>query len=329
MNISIIGAGGWGTALSVVLSNNKHSVKIWSYEQSTCDEINNFHQNNKFLPGIIIPNDVIALSNINDCEDSDFIVLTVPTKFIRTVFHHIDFQINKKNIIVGTKGIENISLLRISELLYDIISLPHEQHVVLTGPSHAEEVSRNCPTTVVAASANIDLAKQVQQIFSNSYFRVYTSNDVVGCEIAGSLKNVIAIAAGIIDGLNLGDNTKAALITRGLAEISRLAIAMGANPNTISGLSGLGDLFVTCNSKHSRNRFVGEEIGKGKSINNITNDMNMIAEGIYTTESAFALGKKYNVELPITEQMYEIIFDNKKPVIAMNELMNRSSKHEC
>jgi glycerol-3-phosphate dehydrogenase (NAD(P)+) len=198
----------------------------------------------------------------------------------------------------------------------------------MTGPSHAEEVARKQPTTVVAASENIANAKFIQSIFMTSYFRIYTSDDVIGCEIGGSLKNVIAIAAGVIDGLGLGDNTKAALITRGLAEITRLGVAIGANAITFSGLSGLGDLFVTCNSKLSRNRYVGEQIGLGKSIKSIQKSMNMIAEGIYTTESAFFLAKKHNVEVPIIEQMYHILFKGKKSSKAIEDLMTRQSKRE-
>ncbi|HOQ49026.1 MAG TPA: NAD(P)H-dependent glycerol-3-phosphate dehydrogenase, partial [Candidatus Kapabacteria bacterium] len=232
-------------------------------------------------------------------------------------------------ILINTsKGIEQNTTYRISQIFFEITNLPEDNFVVLSGPSHAEEVSRKIPTTVVAASSDISKAKLCQEMFSTPEFRVYTSNDVVGTEIGGALKNVLAIASGIIDGLGYGDNTKAALITRGLAEIVRLGVACGAHPWTFSGLSGLGDLFVTCNSKHSRNRLVGELIGKGKTLLEITSSMKMVAEGVATTISAIELGKRHNVELPITQQVYRILFENLSPKEAINELMTRESKHE-
>jgi len=327
--IGILGAGGWGTALSITLNDNHHSIKLWTYEDYIADEINKQHTNSIFLNGVAIPENVIATTKISELKDSDIFVIAIPTQHIRSVLKSKNLpRIKDKIILSVAKGIEKNTLMRVSEVITNTIRLPFEQFVILTGPSHAEEVARKQPTTVVAASESISNAKEIQTIFMTPYFRIYTTDDVIGCEIGGSLKNVIAIAAGIIDGLKLGDNTKAALITRGLAEITRLGVAIGANAITFSGLSGLGDLFVTCNSKLSRNRFVGEEIGMGKSVKEIQKSMEMIAEGIYTTESAYFLAKKHNVEVPIIEQMYHILFKGKKPSKAIEDLMTRQSKRE-
>ncbi|MBM2813555.1 MAG: Glycerol-3-phosphate dehydrogenase [Ignavibacteria bacterium] len=328
LKIGIIGAGGWGTALATVLSENVREVLIWAKEVSVCAEINSYNTNSVFLPGVLLPEKIRATNHCYELEDSDLFVLTIPTQFIRKFFSEHRFQLGDKPVINGAKGIERKTLLLVSEILLDCAGISPDRHVILTGPSHAEEVARRMPTTVVCASENIILAKEVQNIFSNKSFRVYTSEDVVGCEIGGALKNVIAIAAGAVDGLGLGDNTKAALITRGLAEISRLGISMGANPLTFSGLSGLGDLIVTCNSRHSRNRSVGEQIGKGKSMAEITANMQSVAEGVTTTESAYHLSQKHNVEMPIVEQMYFVINGQKKPPEALECLMNRQTKYE-
>lgn len=322
--IGIIGAGGWGTAIADILVSNGHNVLIWSFEYDVAQEINTSHQNSTFLSGVLISESVVATNDINSLIDSELLVFAVPTQFVRNILNQSNGIFKNKPIINLAKGIEKKSLLRLSEVFGEFAL----DYAVLTGPSHAEEVARRSPTTVVAASENPTFARQVQETFSNSSFRVYTSDDVIGCEIGGSLKNVIAIAAGIIDGLGMGDNTKAALITRGLAEISRLGVALGANPLTFSGLSGLGDLIVTCNSRHSRNRSVGEKIGRGLTMEEISSGMKMVAEGISTTESAFFLGKKHNVEMPITEQMYKILFDNTQPLEAIKSLMNRQSKRE-
>ncbi|MCL5991971.1 MAG: NAD(P)H-dependent glycerol-3-phosphate dehydrogenase [Bacteroidetes bacterium] len=327
--IGILGAGGWGTALSITLNNNHHLIKLWTYEDYVAEEINKQHTNSIFLKGVSIPKNVSATTKLDDLKDSDLFVIAIPTQHIRSVLRSKSFPKIKDRVVLSVaKGIEKDTLMRVSEVITKTIKLPNEQFVILTGPSHAEEVARKQPTAVVAASENIANAKEIQSIFMTPYFRIYTSDDVIGCEVGGSLKNVIAIAAGIIDGLKLGDNTKAALITRGLAEITRLGVAIGANAITFSGLSGLGDLFVTCNSKLSRNRFVGEQIGRGKSVNEIQKSMEMIAEGIYTTESAYFLAKKHNVEVPIIEQMYNILFKAKKPSKAIEDLMTRQSKRE-
>jgi glycerol-3-phosphate dehydrogenase (NAD(P)+) len=258
----------------------------------------------------------------------DLYILAVPTQYIRPVFTQYRFPIKEKILVNLSKGIEKNSLMRVSQILNDVSGINGKQYVVLTGPSHAEEVSRKTPTTIVAASDVIENARLIQDIFTNSYFRVYTSDDVIGCEIGGALKNVIAIAAGIIDGLGIGDNTKAALITRGLAGMTRLGVTLGANPITFSGLSGLGDLIVTCNSKHSRNRYVGEQIGKGRLLKEILSDMKMVAEGVETTASTNQLSEKHQVELPITAQVYKILFEDVAPLKAIANLMTRETKHE-
>lgn len=326
MDIAVIGAGGWGSALAILLSENKHRVTLWAYESELVDEISSKRTNSKFLPNKIFPENIYPSNDLNDAEKCELIVLAVPTQHLRSIASKLNL---KNKIIVNlAKGIERDSLFRVSEILADACNLSMEQYTVITGPSHAEEVANRIPTTVVAASEHNLYEKQIIEIFTRPYFRLYSSLDVVGCEIGGSLKNVIAIAAGIVDGLNFGDNTKAALITRGLAETSRLGIALGANPATFSGLSGLGDLYVTCSSKHSRNRFVGEQIGKGKKLSEIINEMEMIAEGVSTTESAFALSRKHKVEMPITENVYNILFEGLKPLEAINRLMSRESKRE-
>jgi glycerol-3-phosphate dehydrogenase (NAD(P)+) len=327
--VGIIGAGGWGTALAMTLDDNGHKIKIWTYEKHVAKEINNKHTNSTFLNGVTIPEKVIATTNLNELSDSELFVLAIPTPHLRSVLKSLSKPYIKNKLILNVaKGIEKRTLMRVSEIVPDVLKISHDKYIILTGPSHAEEVSRKQPTAVVAACGDIGNAKEIQTILMTKYFRIYTTDDVIGCEIGGSLKNIIAIAAGIIDGLGLGDNTKAALITRGLAEITRLGVAIGANAITFSGLSGLGDLFVTCNSKLSRNRYVGEQIGLGKSIASIQKNMEMIAEGISTTESAYFLAKKHNVELPIVEQIYKILFKGKKPLKAIQDLMTRQSKRE-
>lgn len=328
IKVAVLGTGGWGTALANLLSEKGINVALWSHNQATADEINSQHSNSSYLAGVNLNVNLTATANPEIIADSDIIINAIPTQFISRTLDSFRINLSGKMIINGSKGVEKGSLLRISEIFYKHFGVSSDNYAIVTGPSHAEEVARKFPTTVVAASENYDLTKMAQQLLSTDSFRVYSSDDVIGCEIGGSLKNVIAIAAGIIDGLELGDNTKAALITRGLAEISRLGIALGARPLTFSGLSGLGDLFVTCNSKHSRNRRAGELIGKGKTIDEISTGTKMIAEGIGTTESAWNLARKHDVELPITEQIYKIIFESKAPLEAINELMTRSSKKE-
>lgn len=327
-NIAVVGAGGWGTALAMVLSTNFESVTLWTRNEDQAFEINNNRTNSKYLSVAEIPNNIIATTNPEDLKSIDVVVNAVPTQYIREYYNKYNLEIKNKYIINSSKGVENNSNQTISGIFEEVYGIDSNHFAVLTGPSHAEEVSLQVPTTVVVASKSDRLATFVQQIFLTDYFRVYTSSDVIGCEIGGSLKNVIAIAAGIIDGMGLGDNTKAALLTRGLAEIARLGEAMGAEHQTFSGLSGLGDLFVTCDSKHSRNRRFGERIGKGEKAEDILSDSKMIAEGVFTSKSAYELSKKYNIEMPITRKVYKTLFQNKDPKIAIQDLMKRDAKNE-
>lgn len=326
--ISIVGAGGWGTALANHLLNNGIDILLWAYEPEVVNEINILHTNQTYLNGINLSPKIQATNDLSEVFDfSPIILSSVPTQYIRSVYRNSLLHLQNAYVINVAKGIEQNTFFRCSQIFADL-GVNSERYAILTGPSHAEEVARLVPTTVVVSSQNLEFALFVQQIFSNETFRVYTSTDTIGCEFGGSLKNIIAIASGIIDGLKFGDNTKAALITRGLAEMNRLAVAFGANPQTMSGLAGLGDLFVTCNSRHSRNRLVGELIGQGKKLDEITNSMKMIAEGIASTKSVYELSKKFNVEMPIIHKVYEILFENLDPRTAIKQLMTRSSKNE-
>ncbi|GAB1372992.1 NAD(P)H-dependent glycerol-3-phosphate dehydrogenase [Candidatus Kapaibacterium sp.] len=324
--IGVLGAGGWGTSLSLVLNNNGHDVTLWTHDKSLKTSITEKRENVDFLPGIKIDESINISNSTKELESCDWFVNAIPTQYISETLKNYDIPLRGKKVVNGSKGIEINTLNRISTIFQENGNIDSDDFAVLSGPSHAEEVSLKIPTTVVVASDNMVFAHDIQLAFSNDYFRVYSSEDVVGCELGGSLKNVIAIASGIIDGLGFGDNTKTALITRGLAEISRLGVAMGANPLTFSGLSGLGDLFVTCNSRHSRNRKVGELIGKGLSLEEIISTTKMVAEGVYTTKAAIKLGKRHNVEIPITEQVYGILFDNVKPIVAIKRFDDQTIK---
>lgn len=327
-NIAVIGTGAFGTTIAYLLAINGRNVKIWGREQKIINDINTKKSNPDYLPGIELPYNLEATNNAKEISEYELIINAIPSQFIRPAIEQYKFDFEGKYILNASKGIEKHSLMPISGIFNDISSTDELHYGVLTGPSHAEEVSRKVPTTVVIASVNQLYAEELQSIFSNSFFRVYSSNDVIGCELGGALKNIIAIAAGIIDGLNFGDNTKAALITRGLAEMTRLGENLGADPKTFMGLSGMGDLIVTCNSKHSRNRAVGELIAKGMALNEILENTNTIAEGVYTAESALKLGKNNNIEMPITEQINKILFQNVNPKDAIEELMTRKYKDE-
>jgi glycerol-3-phosphate dehydrogenase (NAD(P)+) len=331
MKISVLGAGGWGTTLSILLHYNGHNVTLWEYHKSYAKDLIKKRVNDKYLPGINIPKEIIITNDIKEAtHNQNLIVLAVPSQFLRGVVQEIHPLSIKDTILVNVaKGIEKDSLLTMSQMLMEVIpSINEEQLGILSGPSHAEEVSRRVPTAVVAASKYKDTAKSIQSAFITSYFRVYTSSDILGVELGGAFKNVIAIGAGIIEGAKFGDNTKAAIMTRGIAEISRLGIAMGAQPETFAGLSGMGDLIVTCMSHHSRNRYVGELVGSGKKLKEIIKHMDMVAEGIDTSRSASQLAKKYKVETPITNEVYKILFEDKDPVKATTDLMTRDMKME-
>jgi glycerol-3-phosphate dehydrogenase (NAD(P)+) len=331
MNIAVLGAGSWGITLAILLSENGHTVTLWSYREKDTLLIRNTRENPDFLPGVHIPGAVHVTSDILEAtRGAEMIVAAVPSQHLRSVMAHLrSVPLRDVMVVNVAKGIENGTLMTMSEMLHDTLPDLDPQHVTtLSGPSHAEEVSRRIPTAVVAASMNQETAKLVQRVFMLPYLRVYVSTDLRGVELGGALKNVIAIAAGIIDGANLGDNTKAAVMTRGIAEIARIGVALGARVQTFAGLSGIGDLMVTCMSRHSRNRFIGVEIGKGRKLQEILSGMVMIAEGVDTTQSAFDLGRKVGVEVPIIEQVHRILFEDKDPLQACRDLMTRDPKGE-
>jgi len=334
MRISVIGAGSWGTTLAVLLTHNHFEVTLWTHQQEEAEEMRGRRENTTFLPGVRIPECVHITSDLEEATHSrDILVLAVPSQFLRRVLSEMPepaFVGLDASIIVNVaKGIERGTLMTMSELLRDVFPrLAPSKVVTLSGPSHAEEVSRQIPTAVVAASVDIQTAKVVQRAFSTSYFRVYVNDDIRGVELGGALKNVIAIGAGISDGAGFGDNTKAAIMTRGMAEIVRLGVALGAQPKTFAGLSGMGDLIVTCISKYSRNRYVGEEVGKGRKLEEVLSSMEMVAEGVETTRSAVELSHRYNVEMPIAAEVYKVLFEGKNPHDAMAALMSRDLREE-
>jgi len=330
VKVGVLGAGSFGTTLALVLNSNNHDVTCWSFEEETVKDIESSGINKKFLPGVEIPNSINFTMNLGEtAKEKDVIVVAVPSQAVRETVKKLENNFNPNSIWVNVaKGIENNTLFRISQVLHEAGEIPKDKITILYGPSHAEEVSRKVPTAIVAASESLETAEKIQKLFMTDYFRVYASQDVIGVELGGSLKNIIALAAGICDGANFGDNTKAALITRGLVEINRMGVKLGANPSTFAGLSGLGDLVVTCMSQHSRNRYVGEQIGKGRKLDDILNEMAMVAEGVKTTKSAYDLSVKESIEMPITEQVYKTLFENKPPIDAMKDLMTRQSKIE-
>ena len=326
--IGVIGGGSWGTALAILLSNNNHEVDIWMRDKHQVEQIRELKENKKYLPGIIIPDRIMVTDDISRViYNKDLLVLSVPSHAVRGTLNSFKNLIREDQVILNVaKGIENDTLLRISQIVKEI--LPNNKYAVLSGPSHAEEVARNMPTTVVSASTEKKTAKYIQDIFMSSYFRVYTSPDVIGVELGGSLKNVIALGAGISDGLKYGDNTKAALMTRGIIEIARLGEKMGANIATFSGLAGIGDLIVTCTSMHSRNRRAGILIGQGQSLEEAVKSIGMVVEGIKTTKSTYELAKKNNIIMPITEEIYEVLYRGKDVKNSVVNLMLRDKKHE-
>jgi glycerol-3-phosphate dehydrogenase (NAD(P)+) len=331
MKISVLGAGGWGTTLSILLHYNGHQVTLWEYKKNYAKFLERTRENKQYLPGIKIPPEIKITPDLPEATvNKNVIVLAVPSQFLRGVVKDITFPNIKNSILVSVaKGIEKKTLLTMSQMLQDIFpSLDDNQVGVLSGPSHAEEVSKKIPTAVVAASKSEETSKSIQAAFMTAYFRVYSSVDILGVELGGSFKNVIAIGAGIVDGVGFGDNTKAAIMTRGIAEISRLGLVMGAQPETFAGLSGVGDLIVTCMSRYSRNRYVGEQIGSGKKLKEVLKSMDMIAEGVETCRSVLQLANKKEIETPITEEVYKILFEDKDPVKATTDLMTRDLKME-
>ena len=328
MNIAVIGTGGWGTALAVLLRSNGHRVTLWGRLSEEVEPILAARENRTFLPGVKIPEEIaVTLDTKAAVRNADLVVLAVPSHGMRTICKSFQpFLSANVPAVSVAKGIENESGARMTEVMHDVLRT--DRLVVLSGPSHAEEVGRGIPTAVVAAAADMRLASVVQQVFMNDRFRVYTHNDVAGVELGGALKNVIAIAAGICDGIGFGDNTKAALCTRGLAEIGRLATALGARRETLFGLSGVGDLIVTAFSKHSRNRGFGERLGKGETAEQIAASTQMVAEGVRTARAARSLAQKHGVDVPITREVCAILYEGKPPKQAVRDLMTRDAKPE-
>lgn len=327
-NITILGAGGWALGLTVVLNDNGHSLTIWSAVDDEIKELKEHGTNERCLPGITIPKVALLTTDVKEAvSDAEIVIFAVASKYIRATAQRLKGLLAPGTIVVNvSKGIEDGTLLPMGDVLAE--ELPEARVCVLSGPSHAEEVARRMPTTVVVSGPDEETAKYLQDVFANPVFRVYASPDMLGIEIGGSLKNVIALAAGIADGMGYGDNIKAALITRGIREISRLAIAMGARAETLYGLSGIGDLIVTCASMHSRNRRCGILIGQGKSMEEACREVNMVVEGVVSAKAALELGRKYNVTLPIVEQVCGVLFDGADPHSSLKALMTRDKANE-
>jgi glycerol-3-phosphate dehydrogenase (NAD(P)+) len=328
--IAIIGAGSWGMAVADLLDRNGHSVILREHDQKDYRLLKSTRANHSKLKNFVLPAGIEITDSLHEAvKSADLIVLATPSQYVRGVLEAMSTLITP-NVHVANlaKGIENESLLRMSELIASVLQIENRRIAAISGPSHAEEVAVKAPTAVVVATSDDTMAVGIQELFSNSYFRVYKSSDVIGVELGGALKNIIAIATGIADGLGMGDNTRGALITRGLAEMTRLGVTLGARPETFAGLSGIGDLVTTCGSRHSRNRFVGEAIGKGEKLDDILSRMTMVAEGVATTRSGYELSMRHIVEMPITRAVHQVLFENKPPADAVAELMGRSLKAE-
>ena len=332
--IAIIGAGAWGTGLAMVLGRKKtHAVRLWANEPDVCESIAKSRVNERFLPGFTLPESVQATNDLaNALERADVVVSVMPSQHCRSLFVRMASSVRPETLFVScTKGLEDGTLLRMTEVIADVLRARKIAPRVgaLSGPSFAKEVARGDPTAVTVASTDSELTRVVQDTFNDSRFRVYTNDDVIGVELGGALKNIIAIAAGVCAGLGLGHNSAAALITRGLAEIARLTVACGGRLDTMAGLAGLGDLVLTCTGDLSRNRSVGVELGQGRRLPDIIAGMHgTVAEGVFTTKAAVGLARKKGVEMPITEQMYAILEDGKPPQQAIEELMTRAAKRE-
>ncbi len=328
MRIGIIGAGSWGIALSVLLHENGHKITVWSALPDEIDMLKTEREHKQKLPGVILPEDIEFSKNLEETvKSNELLVLAVPSPFVRSTSQKMKQFVNAGQVIVNVaKGIEDETLMTLSDIIKQ--EIPQAEVAVMCGPSHAEEVGRGIPTTIVVGARKRKIAELVQNTFMNERFRVYTSPDVLGMEVGSALKNVVALAAGIADGLGYGDNTKAALITRGIAEITRLGTAMGGKFETFAGLTGIGDLIVTCASMHSRNRRAGILIGQGKTMKEAMDEVKMVVEGVYSAKAAVALSKKYNVELPIIEQVNLVLFNDKPASEAVRDLMIRDKKIE-
>lgn len=326
--IGVIGAGSWGIALAKVLHTNGHQVTVWSIVESEVEMLREKHEHVDKLPGVKLPEDMEFTTDMETAVcDKEYLILAVPSVFTRSTARSMAPFVKRGQVIVCVaKGIEEDTLMTISDIVEQ--EIPAAEVAVMCGPSHAEEVGIGLPTTVVAGASKRKIAESVQDIFMNEVFRVYTSPDVLGMELGGSLKNVIALAAGMADGLGYGDNTKAALITRGISEISRLALKMGASAETLGGLTGIGDLIVTCESKHSRNRKAGMLMGQGYTMQQATDEVKMVVEGVYSAKAAIGLAHKYEVDMPIIEEVNKVLFEDKPAKAAVTELMLRDRKSE-
>lgn len=326
--LCILGAGSWGSALGLVLAKKGYQVNMWTLSEEQAEKINRTRENIDYLPGVLFPNNITLTTDIeNAIKDSKIIVLAVPSQAIRSVCKQIKTFVNDDQIIVDVaKGLEKGTGFRLSQVCEQ--ELPNNPYVTLSGPSHAEEVAKDIPTTVVVASKDLEIAQSVQDIFMSPKFRVYTNPDIVGVELGGALKNIIAFGAGICDGLGYGDNAKAALMTRGIREIGRLGQAMGANSSTFAGLSGIGDLIVTCTSMHSRNRRAGILIGEGKNLEETLKEVKMVVEGITATEVAYEVAKDLKIDMPITNAIYSVLHNGSNPNEVVIELMMRNKTHE-
>jgi len=328
IKIGILGFGGWGTALAILLSRIGHEVMLWGTEASYIDELEKKRENKRFLPGIPIPKKVQFTKSLEAAVVyGPVAVFATPTQYLRNIIYNIRLiPLGSRLLVSVAKGIEKRTLLTPSQIIESVLG--KQRIVVLSGPSHAEEVARGIPSCVVAAARNLAWAREVQTIFSDKAFRIYTATDVLGVEIGGALKNVIAIAAGVCEGLGYGTNSKAALLSRGILEITHLGVKMGASPNTFIGLSGIGDLITTCFSEYGRNLAVGRAIGEGKKLQEVLSGMEMVAEGVETTRSAAELARKYHVDMPLVEEVHKILFEEKNPKRAVDDLMQRALKKE-
>lgn len=329
--VAVFVAGSWGTALSEVLAYNRHDVYLWMRNSQQAEEINTQHTNVKYLPNASLHPHIRGTCSIQQAMDGTKVcVIVAPSIAMRQVAKMMRPHLTDDIVVVhATKGFEIETLKRMSEVLQEELGCDPDRIVVLSGPSHAEEVVKQCPTTVVVASTEVRTAEQVQDLFMNdSFFRVYTNMDVLGIELAGALKNIVALGVGLSDGLGFGDNVKAALLTRGLAEITRLGVIMGANATTFAGLAGVGDLVVTCTSQHSRNWRAGRLIGQGITVEKVLSRMGTVVEGIRTTKAAYLLAKRYEVQMPITEELYRVLFEDRDPKTVVERLMSRVRKNE-
>lgn len=328
MKVAVIGSGGWGTAIAILLAKKGNNVYLWSWIQEETDRLNRDRENKEFLPGVKFPENITCTHDMGECvREAELIITAAPSPATRTTAKQLSPHVaDGQKLINISKGLEEGTLLRLSEVYKQ--EIPQADVSVMSGPSHAEEVSRGLPTTNVVASENIETAKFIQDVFMCDMFRVYTSTDIAGVELGGALKNVIALCAGISDGLGYGDNTKAALMTRGLAEIARLGVAMGARQETFMGLSGVGDLIVTCTSMHSRNRRAGILLGEGKTLQETLDTVHMVVEGVNTATAAYEMAKKYNVEMPIVEEAYNILYNGANAREAVLRLMTREKREE-